>query len=166
LNQQKAIKKFVLAILSMTLAAIASTTSVASPPVEFPHLDVVDDVNPCTGQAITLTFASTVRVTEFDDHFVAHYSGTVTTTDGGSGHYRIQQVSNGDGHVTTQHNHDMEGYDNHQRVIFALILHTTVVDGEVKSHPAGDALRAHLPRQSQDQLQHRVCRAVGGHPRR
>lgn len=100
------------------------------PPVEVPLFFIVEDVNPCTGETILLTFEGVSRVHQFDDHLVIHFSGTVTTSDGYAGTFRRQLVLHGD-QVTTVAGMDMEVGPDHERVMFRIITHVTVVNGEV-----------------------------------
>ena len=114
-------------------------------PVESPLLVLIDDVNACNGLPITLTYAGTAQVQEFDGHSLLHVNGTVTTTDGYTGTFNWTFIFEGDqvGHITA---HDMEVSDESgQRILFAVGLdHVTAVDGQIVvsfSHFSHDRIR-------------------------
>src|ERR671924_531511 len=64
-------------------------------PTEFPILDVFQDVNPCTGNLMTVTFVGTASVHEHDSRVVAIAHRTITTSDGFVGHGTDTFVENG-----------------------------------------------------------------------
>lgn len=101
-------------------------------PVESPLLVLIDDVNACTGLPITLTYAGTAQVQEFDGHSLLHVNGIVTTSDGYTGtfHWTILFERDQVGHVTA---HDIEVSDaSGQRILFAVgVDHVTAVDGQI-----------------------------------
>jgi hypothetical protein len=101
-------------------------------PVESPLLVLIDDVNACNGLPITLTYAGTAQLQEFDGHSLLHVNGTVTTSDGYTGTFNWTFIFEGDlvGHVVA---HDMEVSDlSGQRILFAVGLdHVTAVDGQI-----------------------------------
>ena len=103
----------------------------AAEPIVVPLVDEFVDVNPCTGETITLTFGGTALIWEFDGHFLLVASGTVVTSDAFSGSFNRQFVFYGD-RVSTLRFHDMEVSDETgQRVIFGVgLVHETTVDGE------------------------------------
>lgn len=77
----------------LTLAPAAPAA--ADPPTEFPILDVFDDVNPCTGEDMTVTFVGTAFVHFHDSRIVARAQRTITTSDGSVGHGTDSFVDNG-----------------------------------------------------------------------
>lgn len=110
-----------------TAAPLASNA-----PVDVPVFAEFQDINPCTGEDILLTYSGTGTLHEFGDHSVLHVRGTVTTSDGWAGSFNwtfVFQV----GQVGHFAQHDVELSDgSHQRVIFAVgITHVTGVNGEV-----------------------------------
>lgn len=109
------------AILSI---ANHSVLSAAQAPVEFPFLLVFEDINPCTGATIVLTFEGTRRVHAFDGHRVVHISGTVTTSDGYVGVFNRQLVFQG-GRVENFRFFDMEVGPDHDRQLFTGNIHFT-----------------------------------------
>jgi hypothetical protein len=123
------------ALLAVVVAPIA-----AAPPPEFPIFEQEQDINPCTGELITLTFEGVIRVQEVGDHLVLHSSGTVTTDDGGFGAFQSQEIIH-DEHVATFRSHDMELYADGQRVVFGFIGHITVVNGELTADVSSGSLR-------------------------
>lgn len=96
----------------------------------FPYFVQAVDLNPCTGELITLTYDGTVRIHEAGGHVVAHFSGSVVTSDGATGRFNGQEVMHGD-QVYTLVVHDMDSFDSHQRMKFNGLFHITVVDGRV-----------------------------------
>ena len=103
----------------------------AKVPIVVPLFDEITDVNPCTGETITLTFTGTAFVQEFDDHSLLVASGTVVTSDGFSGSFEWLFVFQGD-RVTHLRFHDMEVSDETgQRVMFGVgLVHETSVNGK------------------------------------
>ena len=75
-----------LPVLLGLFALVVATPAVADRPTEFPILDVFPDVNPCTGNPMTVTFVGTVSVHFHDSRIVAHAHRTITTSDGFVGH--------------------------------------------------------------------------------
>jgi hypothetical protein len=80
-----------LALLALTFAAPAA----GDRPTEFPILDVFPDVNPCTGNVMTVTFVGTAFVHFHDSRVVAHAHRTITTSDGFVGHGTDAFIDNG-----------------------------------------------------------------------
>jgi hypothetical protein len=80
-----------LALLALAFAAPAA----ADRPTEFPILEVFPDVNPCTGNPMTVTFVGTVLVHDHDSRVVAIAHRTITTSDGFVGHGTDSFVING-----------------------------------------------------------------------
>jgi hypothetical protein len=78
------------------LAALAfAVPAAADPPTAFPFEDVFDDVNPCTGDTMTVTIAGTDFVHFHDSRVVVHSDRTITTSDGSVGHGTNSFVDNG-----------------------------------------------------------------------
>ena len=78
-------------LFSLALAVPAA----ADPPTEFSIEDVFDDVNPCTGDDMTVTFVGTAFVHFHDSRIVARAQRTITTSDGSVGHGTDNFVENG-----------------------------------------------------------------------
>jgi hypothetical protein len=87
-------KRLVIGLLSVVALAFA-VPAAADPPTEFPILDVFPDVNPCTGDAMTVTFVGTAFVHFHDSRIVARSERTITTSDGFVGHGTDSFVDNG-----------------------------------------------------------------------
>ena len=87
--------KRLLPVLLGLLALAFVAPAAADRPTEFPILDVFTDVNPCTGNPMTVTFVGTVLVHEHDSRFVAIAHRTITTSDGFVGHGTDSFVENG-----------------------------------------------------------------------
>jgi hypothetical protein len=86
--------RLVVALLSVVALAFAAPAA-ADPPTEFPILDVFDDVNPCTGEDMTVTFVGTAFVHFHGSRIVARTERTITTSDGFAGHGTDTFVDNG-----------------------------------------------------------------------
>jgi hypothetical protein len=86
--------RLVVALLSVVALAFA-TPAAADPPMEFPIFDVFEDVNPCTGDVMTVTFTGTFFVHEHDSRVVVRGQRTITTSDGFVGHGTDNFVDNG-----------------------------------------------------------------------
>ena len=87
-------KRLVIGLLSVVALAVAAPAA-ADPPTEFPILDVFEDVNPCTGDVMTVTFTGTFFVHEHGSRVVVRGDRTITTSDGFVGHGTDSFVDNG-----------------------------------------------------------------------
>jgi hypothetical protein len=87
-------RRVVVALLTVVAFAFAAPAA-ADPPTEFPILDMFPDVNPCTGNPMTVTFVGTVFVHFHDSRVVARDERTITTSDGFVGHGTANFVDNG-----------------------------------------------------------------------
>jgi hypothetical protein len=86
--------RLVVALLSVVALAFAAPAA-ADRPTAFPILDVFPDVNPCTGNPMTVTFVGTAYVHFHGDRVVARAQRTITTSDGFVGHGTDNLVDNG-----------------------------------------------------------------------
>jgi len=87
--------KRLLPVLLGLLALAFAAPAAADRPTEFPILDVFPDVNPCTGNIMTVTFVGRVSVHFHDSRVVAIAHRTITTSDGFAGHGTDSFVDNG-----------------------------------------------------------------------
>jgi len=87
-------KRLVVGLLSVACLAFA-VPAAANPPVEEPILDVFPDINPCSGEEMTVTFVGSVRVHEHGNRVIAIARRTITTSDGFEGHGVDSFVDNG-----------------------------------------------------------------------
>jgi hypothetical protein len=87
--------KMLLPVLLSLFALVVAAPAAADRPTEFPILDVFQDVNPCTGNPMTVTFVGTVFVHSHDSRTVAIAHRTITTSDGFVGHGTDSFVENG-----------------------------------------------------------------------
>jgi hypothetical protein len=87
-------KRLVIGLLSVVALAFA-VPAAANPPVEEPIFDVFTDINPCTGEQMTVTFVGTALVHEHGRRVVAIAHRTITTSDGFAGHGVDSFVDNG-----------------------------------------------------------------------
>ena len=127
---------------AVILSAAPVVTS-AAPPASQPLFEQVEDVNPCTDEIITLTFAGSAVTRSSGDHFTLRASGTVTTSDGYEGSFNRNFVVIGD-RVETLRFHDMEISDaSGQRIVFAVgLVHVT----RVNDVPVVDLVKLNGPR--------------------
>jgi hypothetical protein len=86
--------RLVVALLSVVALAFAAPAA-ADRPTEFPIFDVFPDVNPCTGNAMTVTFVGTISVHQHGVREVNIAHRTITTSDGFVGHGTDSFVDNG-----------------------------------------------------------------------
>ena len=86
--------RLVVALLSVVALAFA-VPAAADPPTAFPFEDVFPDVNPCTGDIMTVTIAGTTFVHFHDGRIVGRSERTITTSDGSVGHGTDSFVANG-----------------------------------------------------------------------
>lgn len=84
----------VLALLGVVALAFAAPAA-ADPPTAEAFTDVFDDVNPCTGEVMTVTFVGTAFIHEHGSRIVVHAERTITTSDGFVGHGTDSFVDNG-----------------------------------------------------------------------
>ena len=73
--------RLVVALLSVVALAFAAPAA-ADRPMEFPIFDMFLDVNPCTGNTVTVTFVGTISVHQHGVREVNLASRTITTSDG------------------------------------------------------------------------------------
>lgn len=86
--------RLVVALLSLVALAFAAP-AVADPPTVSPFEEVFTDVNPCTGDTMTVTFVGTASVHEHGSRFVLQVHRTITTSDGFVGHGTNSAIFNG-----------------------------------------------------------------------
>ena len=77
------------------VALVVAVPAAADRPTEFPILDVFPDVNPCTGNPMTVTFVGTAFVHFHDSRLLVRSQRTITTSDGFAGHGTDNFVANG-----------------------------------------------------------------------
>jgi hypothetical protein len=120
--------RLVLALLSVVALAFAAPAA-ADPPTAFPIDDVFEDVNPCTGDVMTVTFAGTAFVHFHDSRIVVHAERTITTSDGFVGHGTDTSVLNGQVFKFTQTDimTNASGDRFRARVVFVLDVSTGTV---------------------------------------
>jgi hypothetical protein len=87
-------KRLVIGLLSVVALAGAAPAA-ADRPTAFTFEDVFPDVNPCTGNIMTVTIAGTGFFHEHGSRVVAHAERTITTSDGFVGHGTDSFVDNG-----------------------------------------------------------------------
>jgi hypothetical protein len=86
--------RLVLALLSVVALTFAAPAA-ADRPTAFPIFDEFPDVNPCTGNPMTVTFVGTLYVHDHNGRDVNIGHRTITTSDGFVGHGTDSFVDNG-----------------------------------------------------------------------
>ena len=86
--------RFVVGLLSVVALAFA-VPAAAGPPVTEVFVDVFDDVNPCTGEVMTVRFDGTAYIHEHGSRVVVRAERTITTSDGFVGRGVDSFVDNG-----------------------------------------------------------------------
>jgi hypothetical protein len=86
--------RVVVALLSVVALAFAAPAA-ADRPTPFSFVDVFPDVNPCTGDPMTVTIATTAFIHEHGSRVVVHGERTITTSDGFVGRGTESFVDNG-----------------------------------------------------------------------
>jgi hypothetical protein len=123
------VKRLLLILLGLLALAFAAPAA-ADRPTEFPILDVFPDVNPCTGNPMTVTFVGSVLVHDHDSRVVAIAHRTITTSDGSVGHGTDNFVDNGQvlmSRITDIMTNVSAGYRFRARGVFVLDLSTETV---------------------------------------
>jgi len=86
--------RLVVALLGVVALAFAAPAA-ANAPEQFPIFDQFLDVNPCSGEEMTVTFTGTFYVHEHGSRLVVRGDRTITTSDGFVGHGTDTFVDNG-----------------------------------------------------------------------
>jgi hypothetical protein len=86
--------RLVVGLLSVLALAFA-VPAAAGPPTTFPILVEFQEVNPCTGQTVTVTYVGTAFFHFHGSRTVARSERTITTSDGFAGHGTDSFVQNG-----------------------------------------------------------------------
>jgi hypothetical protein len=121
--------RLVVALLSVVALAFA-VPAAADPPTAFPFEDVFPDVNPCTGDTMTVTIAGTFFVHFHDGRRVVRSERTITTSDGSVGHGTESFVANGQivmDRFTDIMTNTSGGYHFRARGVFVLDISTGTV---------------------------------------
>lgn len=119
--------RWLLAVVLGVVALSVAGPAAADPPTAFPIEDVFDDVNPCTGDVMTVTFIGTAYVHEHDSRIVVIAHRTITTSDGSVGHGTDTFVDNGQvlmSRITDIMTNTSGGYRFRARGVFVLDLST------------------------------------------
>lgn len=88
-------KRLIVGLLSVAALAFVAPAAADPPTRETPPPDVFPDVNPCTGNIMTVTIATTLFIHEHDSREVGHGKRTITTSDGFVGRGTDTFVNNG-----------------------------------------------------------------------
>jgi len=87
--------KRLLPVLLGLFALVVAAPGAADPPTAFPFEEVFLDVNPCTGDIVTVTIAGADFVHLHDGRLVVRSERTWTASDGSIGHGTGSLVDNG-----------------------------------------------------------------------
>ena len=118
--------RLVVALLSVVALAFAAPAA-ADPPTALLFEDTFDDVNPCTGDPMTVTITSAVFVHFHGSRIVSHVERTITTSDGSVGHGTESFVDNGQivrGRFTDIMTNVSGGYHFRARGVFVIDIST------------------------------------------
>jgi hypothetical protein len=116
----------VVVLLGVVALAFAGPAAADTPTVLL-FEDTFDDVNPCTGDPMTVTIASTVFVHFHGSSIVAHTERTISTSDGSVGHGSESFVDNGQivrGRFTDIMTNASGGYRFRARGVFVIDIST------------------------------------------
>ena len=119
-----------LAVALVSVLALAFVAPAAADrPQAFPIFDRFPDVNPCTGEDMTVTFTGTFFVHEHGSRVVVRGDRTITTSDGFVGHGTDTFVDNGQVVVFRQTDimRNASGDKFRARGLFVLNLRTDTV---------------------------------------
>jgi hypothetical protein len=122
-------KRLVIGLLSVVALALVAPAA-ANPPVEEPILDVFTDINPCSGEEMTVTFVGSVLVHEHGERVIAIAHRTITTSDGFVGHGTDSFVEGGQilrARLTDIMTNEATGQRFRARFVFVLDLRTDTV---------------------------------------
>jgi hypothetical protein len=86
--------RLVVGLVCVVALVFAAPAAADAPTIE-QFVDVFDDVNPCTGEVMTVTFVGTAYIHEHESRFVVRAERTITTSDGFVGHGTDSFVDNG-----------------------------------------------------------------------
>jgi hypothetical protein len=122
--------RLLLAVLLGLFTLAFAVPAAADPPTAFPFEFTFDDVNPCTGDTMTVTIAGTDFVHFHDSRIVVHSERTITTSDGSVGHGTNSFVANGQivmSRFTDIMTNTAAGYRFRARDVFVLDVSTGTV---------------------------------------
>lgn len=111
--------------------ALSAGAAAAAAKMQVPVFQEITDVNPCTGELVTITYTGTGDVRGGGDNLIVQSRGTVATSDGYTGTFDWTFVFVEE-RVTHFRFHDAEvSNETGQKVVFSVGLnHTTWKDGE------------------------------------
>jgi hypothetical protein len=122
-------KRLVIGLVSVLALAFAAPAA-ADAPTAFPSEEVFPDVNPCTGDTMTVTIAVTDFVHFHDGRIVVRSERTITTSDGSLGHGTASLIDNGQVirfRMTDIMTNASGGYRFRARGVFVLDISTDTV---------------------------------------
>jgi len=119
-------RKLVIALLSVVALAVP-VPAAANPPVEDSIRFDFTDINPCSGNEMTVTHVGSALVHQHGERLIAILHRTVTTTDGFEGHGAESYVLNGQMFKSTQNDiltNEATGQRIRAEVVFVVDLAT------------------------------------------
>ncbi len=138
---------------AITLAACAegpaapnmptSPTLSAAVRFDFPLFEQFDDVNPCSGQTMTVTINGTVQVTDQDGRELVRIDEQLSTSDGFTGPGNVRDIFNGRNEILRVN--DMLSSESGARFRVQRLLVADVANGELRVTSGGPVLTCIRP---------------------
>ena len=110
---------------------------------EFPLFEQFDDVNPCSGQTMTVTINGTVQVIDQDGRELLQIREDMSTSDGFTGTGNVRDIFNGRNEILRIN--DMLSSESGGRFRVQRLLVADVVNGELRVTSGGPVLTCIRP---------------------
>jgi hypothetical protein len=123
--------------------APASLTLSAAVRFGFPLFEQFDDINPCSGQVMTVTINGTVQVTDQAGRELVRIQEELSTSDGFSGPGNVRDIFNGRNEILRIN--DMLSSESGARFRVQRLLVADVVNGELRVTSGGPVLTCIRP---------------------
>jgi len=117
---------------------LASPSLAAAVRSEFPFFEQLDDVNPCSGQPMTVTITGTLRLIDQDGRELVQIDEQLSTSDGFAGPGNVRDIFNGRNEILRIN--DMLASESGARFRVQRLLVVDVVNGEVRVTTGGPVL--------------------------
>ncbi len=123
--------------------APASPTLSASVRFDVPLFEQFDDINPCSGQTMTVTIDGTIQVTDQDGRELLRIDEQMSTSDGFTGRGNVRDIFNGRNEILRVN--DMLSSESGARFRVQRLLVADVVNGELRVTSGGPVLTCIRP---------------------
>ena len=120
-----------------------SPTLSAASRFEFPLFEQFDDINPCSGQTMTVTIIGTVQVTDQDGRELVRIDEQLSTSDGFTGPGNVRDIFNGRNEILRVN--DMLTSESGAKFRVQRLLVADVVNGELRVTSGGPVLTCVRP---------------------